>query len=762
VSAEPSSFGIGEVGVGEIAIDQASGDVYTLAEDTPKDVETNLVQKFNKEGVPIAFEDGTAGNYFKTEGQYQIAVDNTCYDRSLESSACKSFDPSNGDLYIAGLGSAIDKYAPSGEADGKLSPPGGFTEVTAVALGPNGEVFAGEYNSGNIYEFSPEGIVMNSGNPVLTGLSSHLIHPNDLAVNSKGDLYVAENSGERGTAEFAPEPGGGFNSTQVGKELPGGTYGDISVAVDEKTNDVFVDNYNSISEYNEKGEPIAGSFGSFTGSFGVAINEETGTVYATEYARNAVDMFVQENEEAPRVLTEPPEYVEETSALMVGRIDSQNEETRYEYEWWGKNESEAQKIVIKEAFEPGYGFNEVDEELTGLTPSTIYHYRIIAKNVLGTTVGVVRTFETAGPKAPDAHTGTVSEVRDTSARLHGEVNPQKLPTTYEFLIWSQIEADAQKVPVTSVSAGSGTVSVAVSQVAEDLASSAIYHYRLVAKNAKGTSEGTEETFETIPTPPVATTLSASATTINSATLNGTVDPSGATTSYTFEYGYTSSYGQSLPLTNAGAGQTVEAVSMLAEELKPNTIYHYRLVATNNGGASYGEDREFTTAANPAPIAVTLPASEVAQNTATLNGTVDPNSQRTQYEFQIGTSTEYGVNLFADAGSGEETESVTIAIDSLQPGTTYHYRLVAISEGGTSYGADQTFTTGIFPTSVLTAPPTAPLLATPPIAFPTVTTGTTTKTTTKKTKGKKKAKPKRKAKAKKSERVRRSERARGQS
>jgi phosphodiesterase/alkaline phosphatase D-like protein len=378
-------------------------------------------------------------------------------------------------------------------------------------------------------------------------------------------------------------------------------------------------------------------------------------------------------------------------------------------------------------------------QLKNLNPNTTYYYRVVTENeTLPVTEdkGEFTTLEAIKATFEEEYTENITY---DSATLISWSIPNYQETKCVFEYGKSNNPYEASIPCTPPYINGDTFAEGSANV-KDLQQNTTYHYRVLLTNQSGTSQGPDQTFQTTGQP-TATTLTANTRT-NAATLNG------APTVYSFEYGYTTGYGQSLPLTIAGKGRTVEAISMVAENLKPNTTYHYRLVAINEGGTSYGEDKTLTTTANPPPVAVTLPATETTQNTATLNGTVNPNGQPTQYEFQIGTSTEYGVSVFFDVGSGEETESVTLPIGDLQPGTTYHYRIVATSEGGTSEGADRTFTTGIFPTAALTAPPTTALLATPPIAFPTPTTPTTTKTTTKKAKSKKKTKKKSKTTKKK--------------
>ena len=100
------------------------------------------------------------------------------------------------------------------------------------------------------------------------------------------------------------------------------------------------------------------------------------------------------------------------------------------------------------------------------------------------------------------------------------------------------------------------------------------------------------------------------------------------------------------------------------------------------------------AAAPAKPAVTTGgAADVAQSTATLKGSVDPNERATQYYFEYGTTSLYGAKTAAtDAGKGARRVAVTAAIGALAPATRYHYRLVASNSRGATKGKDRTFKT----------------------------------------------------------------------
>jgi len=130
---------------------------------------------------------------------------------------------------------------------------------------------------------------------------------------------------------------------------------------------------------------------------------------------------------------------------------------------------------------------------------------------------------------------------------------------------------------------------------------------------------------------------------------------------------------------------------------------------------------------------------VAQNSATLSGTIDTRGQTTVYEFDLGTDTSYGTRIYGYAGYEPGALTYTVSLQNLVQGVTYHYRIVATNVFGTTYGADQTFTTSIYPSAMLAAPSAPPLVATTQFAtFPAEakTTTTTARTTTKCKKGEK--------------------------
>jgi hypothetical protein len=193
-------------------------------------------------------------------------------------------------------------------------------------------------------------------------------------------------------------------------------------------------------------------------------------------------------------------------------------------------------------------------------------------------------------------------------------------------------------------------------------------------------------------PPLVTTNPASNVASFSATLNGSVNPHGTTTSVYFEYGPTTSYGHTTPMLTRN-GNTVRAISANISGLMASHVYHFRIVAHNAGGTRYGNDRTFTTlSATGPPVVITNPATNVASSSATLNGSVDPHGLTTTVHFQYGTTTSYGSITANQGKTGNTYQNVAANISGLTTHTTYHFRIVATNNGGTRLGSDRIFTT----------------------------------------------------------------------
>ncbi len=193
--------------------------------------------------------------------------------------------------------------------------------------------------------------------------------------------------------------------------------------------------------------------------------------------------------------------------------------------------------------------------------------------------------------------------------------------------------------------------------------------------------------------PEVVTLQASQVGDDSAILNGTVNPNNSDTSYRFEFGPTTDYDSTTSAFDAGSGTTSISVSVTINSLNKNTPYHYRIVATNSSGSSFGHDSTFTTGADSSPVN-TLDATNVSTNSARLNGSINPEGIQSDYFFEYGTDSNYGnVTTTRSVGSGSEHVDVGEDINGLLNNTTYQYRVVSIRGEDTIAGGNVTFTTG---------------------------------------------------------------------
>jgi hypothetical protein len=192
-------------------------------------------------------------------------------------------------------------------------------------------------------------------------------------------------------------------------------------------------------------------------------------------------------------------------------------------------------------------------------------------------------------------------------------------------------------------------------------------------------------------PPAATTSAAGAISPTAARLNGAVDPRGQSTTWYFQLGTTTAYGTNTAAKSAGAGSKAVGVSISLSGLAPGTTYNYRIVASNGSGTTFGANQTFTT--TPPPSVQTQGAQGIGVTGATLVGAVAPNTLATRWSFEYGTGTNYGARTPDQTlAAGNATLPVSVSLAGLGAGTLYHYRLVATSAAGTSYGADLAFTT----------------------------------------------------------------------
>jgi hypothetical protein len=210
---------------------------------------------------------------------------------------------------------------------------------------------------------------------------------------------------------------------------------------------------------------------------------------------------------------------------------------------------------------------------------------------------------------PIVTTTDATAISCTGATLNGSVNPNGLATTYHFE-WGTTVTYGNNTA--TVAAGSGTTTINVSAPVAGLIAGTTYHFRLVAVNSDGTSNGTDFTFA--PCTAAVITTAATAITMTTATSGGnvTTDGGSSVTARGVCWATTANPVISGSHTTDGSGTGIFTSSLTG--LTANTTYHVRAYATNSTGTSYGNDLTFTTLCG----INTLPFSE------SFSGTTIPN------------------------------------------------------------------------------------------------------------------------------------------
>ena len=672
------------VSVGGVAVDNQSNDVYAA------DVGGHRVMKYTPAG-DLVYMIGREVNRTAVEANASQDEQDICTVAS-------------GDTCQAGT-------AGSG--------PGRFDQPVAVAVdSASGDVYVVDPEQEDVQKFDAAGGYLSQIHSGEAGAPPFTLpeYSNDVAVDGAGNLYLLTTTGFFGTSEVLRfDSEGIYTGAKFGPEtLPGAEdlHGNSHAVGVSSAGEVYVGQ---------------GFFGQApfieyppNGGFATAALDATG---APE--RNVA------------------------VAPLLGNVFVENDPSEHDHEVL--EYSPADKLLESIVLQP--------VEAGGTVNGRGYAYdleegKLYISDANSGSIMVIGPFPTPSPGAPGVEGESAANVTESAALLSGQVAPNQLATTYYFQYATEENfGDAIDVPASPVDLGSGVLPVAVVQPLAALRPSTLYHYRIVAQNSYSggsTVYGPIRTFTTHPPAPEAVTEGASELAAGSVTLAGSVTP-GSTgvvsdTKWCFEYGtiadpgYDQGYAPGTPVGEAGQGTVPISVSVKLSGLEPGTTYRYRLVAVNGLGLGLGSGgcniaggqeadgaiRTFTTPPEtlPVPLAQTGAASAVAQSEATITGAVDPRRHATSYAFQVGIDTSYGAELFGEIAAGAGATHVSAALRGLQPGTTYHYRLLARNAGGQSYGADGSFTTAVYPRSLLSAPSSPALVATPSALLATAADSTT--------------------------------------
>ena len=302
---------------------------------------------------------------------------------------------------------------------------------------------------------------------------------------------------------------------------------------------------------------------------------------------------------SPTVEGEAASGVSSTAGTLEGQVNPNNQVTSCEIQY-GTTNAYGTKAPCEPASLEGFGNQRAALSVTGLTPGTIYHFRIVAENAgKEKTEGPDQTVTTV----PMPNTDPVSAIAARTATLNGHLTLNPVDTQYSFDYKIGTECMGENAtPTEDAGSGSGTLASPAVPVT-GLIPAMQYSVCFVTSNVFGSETGPAVTFTTPTAPPTITGESVTEDSATAVKLNAQVDPGGAETTYHFEYDtspYTTSapHGQSTPESpSIGADNSLHPATAAIQGLQPDTTYHYRIVATNSqspAGGTDGPDQTFTT------------------------------------------------------------------------------------------------------------------------------------------------------------------------
>ena len=354
--------------------------------------------------------------------------------------------------------------------------------------------------------------------------------------------------------------------------------------------------------------------------------------------------------------------------------------------------------------------------LKNLQPHTVYYFRVDAYRPAGGAYGLgeIKTFTTsdAPVAAPlNVKTGDATSIATNSATLNGTIAGNG-----PFGGWFEYGTTTALGTRSEVQVfGEAATGATLTQTLRNLRANTTYYFRAVGYHSGGSVLGDILSFTTPSETPGSLSITASeasAVTATSAILKASVNTGGAAAIGYFEWGTSADLGRRTDLQSLAPGSGVTFVQPLSG-LQPGTTYYFRAVAatSNTSPVVRAETRTFTTKSDaPASLGVrTNDASAVSSTSVELRGMINPAGAAATGWFEWGSTSSLTNQTPAQSFAGSEPSSFSFSLTSLQPGTTYYFRAVGQSAGGSVRGDVKTFTTTRVP-------------STPPQTNPDVETG----------------------------------------
>ncbi len=514
--AGAGQFSFSELPSSPLAVDQSSGDVYVGDSANNRvekfDAEGNFILAFGKEVDKTKVEEKEAGEPV-TEAEEDICaatsgdicqagtVDAGTGEGAFNNPSALAVDPTDGDVYVSDReAQLIERFDSEGNFLSQFAAPtdAALRGGNALAVDSSGDVYLADGNGEChcVLKFT------SSGNPDPTNPqigSGVLESAFALAIDTSDNLYVAD-AGTGFVAKFAPD------ASLIAAAFAPGSAG---VAVDPSTGDVWVDDdeNETIGEYQSSGTQIASvtSPVDLLHSRGIGFSSTAQRLYLTDPDYSQVDIF--QPLALPEATTGTSSDLTATSATFSGTVNPagvelQECEFEYvdaaEYQPAAPNPYSAGNTApcLPSTQEIGNATEavKVTADIEGLTPGTTYHFRLQVANPDGNAMGSDQTFLTKGPTIGAK---SASNITDTATTLNAQVNPHGVATTYQFQYGTNTNY-GHSVPASPAAIGSGNSEVSVAERIVGLTPETTYHYRLIATNTDATSAGSDQTFMTYP------------------------------------------------------------------------------------------------------------------------------------------------------------------------------------------------------------------------------------------------------------------------
>ena len=190
--------------------------------------------------------------------------------------------------------------------------------------------------------------------------------------------------------------------------------------------------------------------------------------------------------------TDPASNFTRTAADLNASFDPDGMSTQYYFDW-GATQNYTDRTPVMEV-PASSGVEQVPPAtLTSLQPGHSYHYRAVATNSLGTTLGPDRVFTV--PAKPRVSGVDATNLTSTTAELDARLNGFGADTTYqwEYGITPLYGSTTPKVDI-----GSSETDQKIADSVEGLQPGVLYHFRLVAENEWGTTRTSDATFSFFP------------------------------------------------------------------------------------------------------------------------------------------------------------------------------------------------------------------------------------------------------------------------